>query len=69
MTVFKGLFPDAFYQVEAASEAEAETKLVELLIADLRAKEVTPIVWEEAKSSGFDLVGTAADSTSAGDKA
>jgi hypothetical protein len=44
---YKGLFPDKFYEVDADSEAQAEAKMLELLAADLRSKEVTPIVWPE----------------------
>lgn len=54
MKKWRGLFPDHFYNVEADTEAQAEAKMLELLAADLRSKEVTPIVWEEG-ASGFDL--------------
>jgi len=47
MRRWRGLFPDNFYEVEAESEAQAEALMIEKLAADLRSKEVIPIVWED----------------------
>lgn len=52
MKRWRGMFPDNFYEVEAESEAQAEAIMMERLAADLRSKEVVPIVWEDNEKRG-----------------
>jgi hypothetical protein len=42
---FRGMFPDWFRTVEAATEEEARMKLLQMLLDDLRAEDF--VVWPE----------------------
>lgn len=48
MKQWRGMLPDAFYDVEADTEEEAMRKIIEIAKGELERGERHPIVWEEA---------------------
>lgn len=44
---WRGIFPDHFVEVEAATEEEAEAKMIVLVKSQLEAGDFRPIAWED----------------------